>query len=289
MEELAAAAVAANGAADEGAEPAEQTSEGTSGKKKQASAVEVGQRNLAAAQANLDIAQSKVDGAAAKGALATTAEKKMAARASKNLPALREKLRAAEEDLRKRQEKAAAVEAATAARQAAAAIREENNRAMSDAGLLMMVEQRLKLQARFDNSSDTSDDIWKRIHHIVQAAVNTNDLPAGDLRSQKALEKRYATEWGEFKLWCVKATRAITFSGVPAEEVEDKVKEHHRLTTPLFLRYNMGMRPMAAPPWQMAGDSADIGGFGAPAGGMGSSSGAHCRNEARMKASCGAS
>ena len=272
MEELAAAAAAADDAADAtvaGAESAEQPSGGTSGKKKQATAVEVGQRNLAAAQASLEIAQAKVDGVAAKGTLATAAEKKVAARASNNLPVLREKVRAAEDELRKRQEKAAAVEAATAARQATAAVREESTRAMSDAGLLMMVEKRLKLQGRFDNSSDTSENIWKRIHHFIEEAVNKDDLPRGDLRSQKALEKRYATEWGEFKLWCAKATRAITFSGVPADEVEDKVKEHQRVTTPLFLRYNMGMRPMAAPPWQVAGDSADMGGFGPPSTGLG--------------------
>ena len=56
MEELAEAAAAADGAAHaavEGAESAEQLSEGTSGKKKQASAVEVGQRNLAAAKATM--------------------------------------------------------------------------------------------------------------------------------------------------------------------------------------------------------------------------------------------
>ena len=269
MEELAEAAAAADGAAHaavEGAESAEQLSEGTSGKKKQASAVEVGQRNLAAAKANLDIAQSKVDGVAAKGVLATAAEKKAAGRAEKNLPVLQGKVRAAEDELRRREEKAAAVEAATAARLAAAAAREEATRNMSDAGLLFLVEQRLKLQSRFENSSDTSEAIWKRIHHLVEAAVNKDDLPRADLRSQKALEKRYATEWGEFKLWCAKATRAITFSGVPADEVEDKVKEHYRVSTPLFLKYNMGMRPMAAPPWQISGDSSEIGGFGPPSG-----------------------
>ena len=108
MEELAAAAAAADDAADAtvaGAESAEQPSGGTSGKKKQATAVEVGQRNLAAAQASLEIAQAKVDGVAAKGTLATAAEKKVAARASNNLPVLREKVRAAEDELRKRQEK----------------------------------------------------------------------------------------------------------------------------------------------------------------------------------------
>ena len=161
------------------------------------------------------------------------------------MPVLREKVRAAEDELRKRQEKAAAVEAATAARQETAAVREESTRAMSDAGLLMMVEKRLKLQGRFDNSSDTSENIWKRIHHFIEEAVNKDDLPRGDLRSQKALEKRYATEWGEFKLWCAKATRAITFSGVPADEVEDKVKEHQRVTR---RRSSLGTT-LACGPW----------------------------------------
>ena len=269
MDTLAEAAAAADDVTEEtfeGAESAEQPSEGGSGKKKQASKVEVGQRNLTAAQANLTIAQSKVEGVVAKGVLATATEKRQAARAEKNLPNLRAKVRAAEEELQRREERAAAIEKAEAARLAAAAAREEQTRAMSDAGLLMMVEQRLKLQGRFDNSSDTSDNIWKRIHHLVEAAVKKDELPRADLRGQKALEKRYSTEWGEFKLWCAKATRAISFSGVTADEVEDKVKEHYRVTTPLFLRYNMGMRPMAAPPWQISGDSAEVGGFGPPPG-----------------------
>ena len=269
MDTLAEAAAAADDVTEEtfeGAESAEQPSEGGSGKKKQASKVEVGQRNLTAAQANLAIAQSKVDGVVAKGVLATASEKKQAARAGKHLPNLRAKVRAAEDELQRREERAAAIEKAEAARLAAAAAREEQTRGMSDAGLLIMVEQRLKLQGRFDNSSDTSDNIWKRIHHLVEAAVKKDELPRADLRGQKALEKRYSTEWGEFKLWCAKATRAISFSGVTADEVEDKVKEHYRVTTPLFLRYNMGMRPMAAPPWQISGDSAEVGGFGPPPG-----------------------
>ena len=62
-------------------------------------------------------------------------------------------LKQAEADLQKRQEKAAVDAAAAAAKEAAAKEREESARPYSDAGLLMLVEFRLKQQHRFDNSS----------------------------------------------------------------------------------------------------------------------------------------
>ena len=256
MEELAAAAADADGGAGgspEGVASAEQTSCATSAKKPTRSKVDIGKRNVAEAQAAIDIAQAKIDGVAAKGALATQAERKQAARALAKLPELQQKLAAANNDLVKRVEKAAAVEAAAAAKAAAAAERDEVARHMSDAGVLVLVESRLKLQHRIDNSSDTSDAVWSRVHYMMESAIQRGDLPTGDGRSAKALEKRYSTEWGEFRLWCARAQRAVSYSGVPADEVEEKVKEHYRISTALFLKYNMGMRPMAQPAFQMSG------------------------------------
>ena len=81
--------------------------------------------------------------------------------------------------MERRRARAGAVKAAAEAKAAAAAVREESTCAMSDGGLLQMVEQRLKLQGRVDNSSDTSDSIWKRIHHVIESAVKKNDLSDG--------------------------------------------------------------------------------------------------------------
>ena len=74
--------------------------------RKQLSKVEMGQRNLAAARSALEVAEGKVDGAVAKGALTSAAEEKAAARAKEKLDDLRAKVAAAEADLQKRQEKA---------------------------------------------------------------------------------------------------------------------------------------------------------------------------------------
>jgi hypothetical protein len=177
------------------------------------------------------------------------------------LPALEQRLAAAQQDLQHRKDKSEAEATAAAAKQAAAAEREEVSRPFSEAGVMMMVEARLKLQHRIDNSSDKTDQVWKRVVYAVSQAVSNGDLPSTDLRSEKATEKKYMTEYGEFKLWCARAQRAVSQSGVAAEDVEDKVREHYRPTTPLFLKFNMGMRPMAQPPLQMSGNSADIGGL----------------------------
>ena len=48
------------------------------------------------------------------------------------------------------------------------------------------------------------------------------------------LMKRYTVELGEFSLWCAVANRAMELSGVPADEVEERVRAHWRPTTPNF-------------------------------------------------------
>ena len=45
---------------------------------------------------------------------------------------------------------------------------------------------------------------------------------------------RFDGEWGEFKLWCTVAQRAIEDSGVPADEVEEKVEKHRRCARSLI-------------------------------------------------------
>ena len=141
-----------------------------------------------------------------------------------------------------------------------AAEREEESRNMSEAGVLQLVSIRLSYQSRFDNPSDKADKIWEHIHDEFMKLVEDDELPPGDGRSQTALEKRFNTELGEFRLWSATANRAIEHSGVPADEVEEKVRAHYRPTTSLFIKAGYYMRPMSVPPFQINSASAAKGG-----------------------------
>ena len=134
-----------------------------------------------------------------------------------------------------------------------AAEREEESRNMSEAGVMQLVSIRLSYQSRFDNSSDTADNIWATVHGEFMKLVDDGELPKGDGRSAQALEKRWSTELGEFRLWAATANRAVEHSGVPADEVEEKVRAHYRPTTSLFIKAGYYMRPMSVPPFSMRG------------------------------------
>ena len=56
---------------------------------------------------------------------------------------------------------------------------------------------------------------------------------------------------GSFRLWCATANRAIEQSGVPADEVEERVRLNYRPTTPIFRRNGWMERPMSVPTWQV--------------------------------------
>ena len=70
-------------------------------------------------------------------------------------------------------------------------------------------------------------------------------------------------ELGEFRLWCKVAAHAVHKSGIPAEDVLDKVTAHNRPTTHIFHKHEYYENPMAQPPWRCSGDVADMGGEGA--------------------------
>jgi hypothetical protein len=151
--------------------------------------------------------------------------------------------------------------------------KEEDTRHMSDAGAMMLVEIRLSYQSRFDNTSDKADAIWAHIHSDFMKKVNDGDLPQSDARNVQALEKRFQTELGEFRLWAAQANRAVSYSGVPADQVEELVRNHYRVTTPLFRKSNFEQRPMSVPPWQVNSESAMHGGDGNVLGGSVSGNG----------------
>ena len=93
-----------------------------------------------------------------------------------------------------------------------AAEREEESRNMSEAGVMQLVTIRLSYQSRFDNQSDKADKIWEHIHNEFMKLVDDGDLPSGDGRNQTALEKRFNTELGEFRLWSARPRTARSSS-----------------------------------------------------------------------------
>ena len=143
-----------------------------------------------------------------------------------------------------------------------AAEKEEETRNMSEAGAMQLVTIRLKYQSRFDNTTDKADAIWAHIHDEFIQLVEKGDLPSTDGRSAQALQTRFNTELGEFRLWAATANRAVELSGVPADEVEEKVRAHWRPTTSLFRNSNYEQRPMSIPPFSINSDTAARGGMG---------------------------
>ena len=89
--------------------------------------------------------------------------------------------------------------------------------------------------------------LWAHVHKEFCAAVDQGQLPEEDRRNVAALIKRYALEYGVFKLWYAIANHAIHESGVAADQVEEKVDAHRRKSTRIFLKYSFaGMLPR---PW----------------------------------------
>jgi len=124
----------------------------------------------------------------------------------------------------------------------------------SDSAACELCELRCQVQHKVDNTSDTVDSIWKKdIWPKYNALINTGVLSASEARSVEALQKRYTTEFKEFKLWSAKANRAVTLSGVPADMVEEQVLEHQRPTTKVFIKWNMHERASVLPPYQIQG------------------------------------
>jgi hypothetical protein len=49
---------------------------------------------------------------------------------------------------------------------------------------------------------------------------------------------------------------------VPADEVEEKVGAHYRVSTHIFRKAGWGLKPMSTPPWQISAETANNGGMG---------------------------
>ena len=222
-------------------------------KRKRGTALQAAQNKVTELTAALDIALAKEQQAKAKAEeLNTKGTITAAEREAGKVMNVRAKLAVAEEDLQNKQKQATAAKNMAEAKAKKAAEKEETNRAMTEAGLICLVEVRIKFQHRFDNSSDKSDSIWEHVRVDFMKHVNSGALPPSDGRSTAALTKIFQRELGEFRLWNAIANRAVQLSGVPADRVEEDVKAHYRSTTSTFRRLNYGTRPMSAPPLEVS-------------------------------------
>ena len=108
---------------------------------------------------------------------------------------------------------------AAAAKRQAVAEKAELTKRLSEYGLISLVELRIKYQSRFDNTSDTGDKVWEHVLRDYDALVDRGELPESDRLTMAGIKRHWSNELGSFRLWCDSANRAVTWSGVPAEQV----------------------------------------------------------------------
>ena len=179
---------------------------------KKASAVEMARRKVDEKQRALLDAEVSIQRVEERGAEATAAEKRKAARKKPLVGELRLAVVTAKAWLAAKEQEAADDAVVAAAKEAARADREQATRAMTHEGIMLLVEIRISYQPRFDNSADTSNAIWERIHHDFQHKGRASLLPASDFeRGVSALKSLWAKYYGEAKLWSAKAQRAVSF------------------------------------------------------------------------------
>ena len=222
--------------------------------------LEAAQAAVVREQAAVSEAQGKI--AVLESGPLKAADRKKLETLQKRLSKHKAELVQATSNLQAVQEKKAADAAAAEKKAARDLATAEANRPLSEAGQEVLTELRMQFDHKFNNTSDKAEAVWAHVHKEFSAAVDKGQLPESDRRSVTALTRRYALEYGEFKLWCSIANRAIHESGVPADQVEERVEAHRRKSTHIFLKYGFAGRPMSAPEWQISSDTAAAGGMG---------------------------
>lgn len=230
-------------------------------KRKRLSGIPMARAKVAKANAALDKAHGKVALLSSDPGLRTqTKKQKQLQLAEESVTKHTEELRDAVKKVEELVEKATQQKESAEAKQKAAEEKAMDKKIISDLATIQVVEIRLKYQSRFDNSTDTSANIWEHIAAEYNKLITDNVLADHDLLSVQQLQRRYNLEYGEFKKWCDVAIRAVQDSGVEASKVEECVEKHRRVTTRIFNKHNYAARPMAAPPLTMESDTALRGG-----------------------------
>ncbi|KAL1523959.1 hypothetical protein AB1Y20_018877 [Prymnesium parvum] len=137
-----------------------------------------------------------------------------------------------------------------------------NSRHMSEAGVNRLINMRMSMERRFNNTKETVANLWAELAENFNKLVDNNELPETDRRSAQQLHNRYDDELGEFRRWCQVADKAVKLSGVSADEVEEKVEAHRRPSTRIFMSHGYWKRPMSISPWTVSGATTLTGGSG---------------------------
>ena len=142
-----------------------------------------------------------------------------------------------------------------AAAEAARAKNAELSAHLSEAAVILLVELRMKHDKHITDTVEKNDSVWEgRILPEYSKAIEEGVLAESDKRTVQGLKSRFDTELGEFRLWCHVANKAHELSGVPRDDLIERVSAHRRPTTSIFLRHNFGAKPMSCPPFRMNGE-----------------------------------
>ncbi|KAL1524466.1 hypothetical protein AB1Y20_019360 [Prymnesium parvum] len=72
--------------------------------------------------------------------------------------------------------------------------KESENRHMSEAGVLALVDLRMRYESRIANHSDTVDSVWQHIHKDFVNMCDDVNLPRTDARGVGSLRSKFSTE-----------------------------------------------------------------------------------------------
>ena len=105
--------------------------------------------------------------------------------------------------------------------------------AYSDAFVCHLVELRAspRWQDKMDNTSDKNVDVWGHIAKELWGAIDGGEYDESNRRTAEAYTARWTVELCSYRQWCAVCQRAITQSGLDADDVLEKVQQHQRPST----------------------------------------------------------
>ena len=103
--------------------------------------------------------------------------------------------------------------------------------AFSESFVCHLVDVRVRWQDRMDNTSDKNVDVWAHIAKELWDAIDNEEYDESNRRTAEAYTARWSVELCSYRQWCAVCQRAITQSGLEADDVLDKVLQHQRPST----------------------------------------------------------
>ena len=103
--------------------------------------------------------------------------------------------------------------------------------AFSESFVCHLVDVRVRWQDRMDNTSDKNVDVWQHITKELHRAIDEGNFDECNRRTAESYMARWSVELSAYRQWCAVCQRAITQSGLAADEVLERVQQHQRLST----------------------------------------------------------